>query len=113
MSSVKPCVLQKRTARVLSHPDDTNHINLIKEAKMAKRILDYSAVPLNLSIDVFDNLNELLNKAKALIYVAFSDQFTEADPKIINHYLWQLGDLVDEAIGQLNAILGSRSIEKE
>jgi hypothetical protein len=80
---------------------------------MAENILDHSIVPLNLSIDFFDNLNEYLNKAKALTHVAFSDQFIEADPKIIHDYLWQLSDLIDGAIGQLEAILRVRSDEKE
>lgn len=80
---------------------------------MAEHILDYSVVPLNLSIDVFDNLNEFLTKAKALTHMAFSDQFTEADPKIIHDYLWQLSDLIDGAMGQLKAILRPRSDTKE
>ena len=80
---------------------------------MAEHILDYSVVPLNLSIDVFDNLSEFLNKAKALTHMAFSDQFTEADPKTIRNYLWQLDELIGQAIGQLNAILRPRSDAKE
>ena len=80
---------------------------------MAKHILDYSTFSLNLPFEVFDDLNESLNKAKALIHMAFSEQFIEAEPEIKNNYLWQLDDLVEKAICHLNAFLRPKSDEKE
>lgn len=73
---------------------------------------DHSTYPLNLSLDFFDNLDEILSKASALAYVASSNQFFEADQKIMSDYLWQLSDLIDEAKRLLKAILRARDDEK-
>lgn len=64
---------------------------------------EHSTYPLNLSLDFFDNLDETLGKAYALAYVASSDQFFEANRKIISDYLLQMSNLILEARTALEA----------
>lgn len=82
---------------------------------MANNSLPHSCISSNIPLEFFDNLQERLSKAYALVNIASTSHvvISEARASTIHDYLWTILDLLDEAKTSLNNILEARNKQEK
>lgn len=71
---------------------------------MADTSLSHRASAQNLSLPFSESLAEQLRKAHALLQVAMGFDLTHYEPSVIHDYLWVVGDLIQQARIQCEAL---------